>query len=285
MNNVLNIFKVLRGFFQKLRDDHVSSFAAQASFFIILSLFPIILLLLSIIKYTPVTKSLLLSVAVDLFPNALDPLIISIIEEMYSMSSSTIISITACLAVWSASRGILSLIRGLNFIYHTKESRNYIHVRLIASLYTIALVIIIAISLVLLVFGNTLIQSLKTSAPTLHHIISILTSFKFVYMPVLLTLFFIMIYKIVPYERYLFSNLLPGALFSALGWILFSAFYSYYIENFAGLSYMYGSLTTVVFLMLWIYFGIFIFFIGAEINLYFMNHFEKLITYAKNKYQ
>lgn len=291
MNSFKKIYTIIKRFTKRLSDDQVSAFAAQASFFIMLSLFPIIILLLSLIRFTPVTKGLLLTVAVDIFPDTLDPLIVSIIEEMYTMSSGTVISITAITAVWSASKGIISLIRGLNFIYHTKERRNYFHLRIIASLYTIILVIGIVASLVLLVFGNALVSGLEQHAPTLHAVISTLTSFKFLLMPIFLTLFFVLIYKVVPNKRYNFMTLLPGAAFSAIGWLIFSSAYSFYVDNFSGASYMYGSLTTVIFLMFWLYFGLYIVFLGAEINLFFMNYFDKLhslrkqrLTNAKERY-
>lgn len=283
MKTINRIYKTITRFLTRLREDQVSAFAAQASFFLMLSLFPLIILLLSAIKYTPVTKGLLLSVSVELFPDALSPLLVSIIEEMYTMSSGTIISITAIAALWSASKGILSLIRGLNYIYHIEEKRNYFHLRLISSIYTFVFVIGLSLSLLLLVFGNNIVKLLEEYSPTLYAICYTLLSFKLLHMPFILTLFFIIIYKLIPLKRYKMVNLLPGALFSALGWMLFSFFYSIYVNNYANNSYMYGSLTTVIFLMLWLYIGIYIFFIGAEINLFFMNFFDNLLVKAKNK--
>jgi len=272
------IFNATIRFLNRIKDDHVSSFAAQTSFFIMLSLFPLLLLILNIIKYTPVTKSVLLQVATDIFPGALDPLIITIIEEMYSMSSGAVISITAILSLWSASQEKKTLIRGFNFIYHVKEERNYFVLRFIASLYTIVLVLGIVVSLVLLVFGNTLIKSLETHLPLIYGIIYTLTTSKYLYMPVILTLFFLLIYKSLPNRKYKFSDLIPGAVFSTLGWLLFSIAFSIYVDKFASVSYMYGSLTTVILLMLWVYFGIYIIFLGAEINLFFYSYISSNST-------
>lgn len=269
---ILNrLFKEILRFLSRIKDDHVSAFAAQSSFFLVLSIFPLLLLILNTIKFTPVTKSFLLRVATDIFPGALDPLIVNIIDEMYSVSSGTIISITAILAIWSASKGILALIRGLNFIYHIKERRNYFVIRFIASIYTVILVAGIALSLVLLVFGNILLKVLESSAPFVYEILLFLTTSKYIYMPIVLTLLFVLVYKIVPYEKLAFSDLFPGAVFSSLGWLVFSWGFSIYVDKFANNSYMYGSLTTVVLLMLWIYFGIYIVFLGAEINIYLLD--------------
>ncbi len=268
MKIIKKIFNEFLYFLLRIREDHVSSFAAQSSFFLIISIFPLLLLILNTIKYTPVTKSFLLQLATDIFPRAFDPLIITVIDEMYSNSSGTIISITAILAIWSASKGIMGLIRGLNFIYHIKEKRNYFIVRFVASVYTIILVAGIAVSLVLLVFGNYFLKALEPAAPFIYRIIYVLSTSKYIYVPIFLTLIFVLLYKIVPYEKLSISYLLPGAVFSSIGWILFSFAFSIYVDHFANSSYMYGSLTTVVLLMLWMYFEIYIVFLGAEINLY-----------------
>ena len=74
------------------------------------------------------------------------------------------------------------------------------------------------------------------------------------------------IYKFANIRLTTLAKSIPGAMFSALGWLVFSYVFSLYIDNFANMTYMYGSLTAFIILMLWVYFCIYIFFIGAEIN-------------------
>ncbi len=85
---------------------------------------------------------------------------------------------------------------------------------------------------------------------------------------VVLVTVFAGLYTVVPVRRHSLKSQLPGAMFSTLGWIVFSGLFSIYFNNFSNYSYMYGSLTAVVVLMLWLYICICILLIGAELNYY-----------------
>ena len=137
MKYITKIYICIRDFSRQLTLDHVNAYAAQSSFFIIIAIFPLLMLLLSLIRYTPITEQDLINTTLAITPNTLDPLIEQIISEMYNQSNFAILSITAITAVWSASKGILAIIRGLNSVFGIDEKRNYITLRVIASFYTI----------------------------------------------------------------------------------------------------------------------------------------------------
>lgn len=276
---IKKVYKVIYDFTNRLNEDHVYAYATQSAFFIVISAFPLLLLVFSLIRFTPVTEEFLLSAASNVMPSTLKPLAESLIREIYEKTSGTVISFTAIFMVWSASKGVLSIIRGLNNVFGIKENRNYFILRLIASLYTILFVVGIVLSLAMMVFGNTLLEAFSKHMPILYDVVEWLIGMRILYIPVILTLLFIGLYKLIDDKKYTFMNHLPGALFSAVGWMGFSFFYSLYIDNFAGKSYAYGSLTTIVLLMLWIYICMYILFIGAEINVYF----GKSVRYYRRK--
>ena len=126
------------------------------------------MLLLSLIRYTPITEQDLINTTLAITPNTLDPLIEQIISEMYNQSNFAILSITAITAVWSASKGILAIIRGLNSVFGIDEKRNYITLRVIASFYTIILVLLIVLSLGVMVFGNSILRLFEKNLPLLY---------------------------------------------------------------------------------------------------------------------
>ncbi|MBQ1194577.1 MAG: YihY/virulence factor BrkB family protein [Lachnospiraceae bacterium] len=272
---IRRIYKLISGFLDKLRDDHISAFSAQSSYFLILSVFPFIMLLLTLLKYTPISEEFLLSIILSFIPSSFEAAATAIINELYSNSGMAIISITAIAAIWSSSKGILSLIRGLNCIYDIKKERNYFLLRALASLYTLAFIIGIVVSLGVLVFGNSLLNLIHRHQPILYNIVEFIISLRGIYIPVFLSFIFIILYKLVPNKDFRFVDHAPGAIFSALGWEIFSYAYSIYIDYFSNHSYIYGSLTSIVLLLLWIYFCMYILFIGAEINVYFRRHFQK----------
>ena len=135
--------------------DHVGAYAAQAAYFFMLSLIPIILLLITLVQYTPVTKADVMTAVLQVFPKSVDSLITSIVNQVYNQSGG-IISLTIIVALWSAGKGVLALTTGLNCVYDCKETRNYIILRIRATFYTVAFIIVIIFLLVLSVFGNTL---------------------------------------------------------------------------------------------------------------------------------
>ena len=103
-------------------------------------------------------------------------------------------------------------------------------------------------------------------SPWLGGAIKVFLDQKFIIIFITLTLFFALTYKLGKGLRSSFLLLFPGAIFSALSWILFSFIFSLYYNKFSRYSYTYGSLATIILLMVWLYFCMNFFFIGAEIN-------------------
>ena len=265
-----------RHLLRKVKEDNISVFAAQSSFFIVLAAFPFIMLLISAIQMTPsLSQEDLKQVLTGLFPDIIDDLVISVIDDLYlKAQSGTALSITALVTLWSASKGLMSVERGFNRIYGIKETRNYFTVRIICAGYTIVLLIAIMASLILLVFGNSIQIFIQNHLPLISRFTSYIISFRTLLSIVLLTVIFAAFYKYLPNRKLSYKSQLPGAIFSTFGWILFSLAFSIYFNNFSNYSYMYGSLTAIVLLMLWIYVCMCILLMGGEINIFLSEYFR-----------
>lgn len=253
-------------FCARMAKDRVGIYTAQASFFIILSIFPFLLLFLNIIGMTSISSDSIISLLNTYAPETVKPLLIQIIEELYTHVSGTAISITAIVAIWSASKGVLSVMFGLYEISKIHQNRNYFVSRFISMIYTVFFAFAIIITMVFLVFGNSIFKLLISLLPFLKEISVLTLILRYLVSFLILSIFFSIIYKIANFRLTTIRKTIPGAMFSSLGWLVFSYVFSIYIDNFSNMSYMYGSLTAVIILMLWIYFCIYIFFIGAEIN-------------------
>ncbi len=257
---------------QKYGKDEITVYAAQASFFLMLAFFPFLMLLLTLIQLIPsINKSDLQYLLVRILPDMLDALILGIIDDLYLKSPRTMLSLTALLALWSAARGMMGIERGLNRIYGSTERRGYLLRRLICTGYTFLFMVVCVVSLVLLVFGSSLQDLLIRIFPFLESLPRHVISFRSLLAIVLFLFAFVLLYTIVPAKKQDPWQQLPGAIFAAICWLLFSYGFSLYFSNFSNFSYMYGSLTGVVLLMLWLYFCICILFIGAEINDFYTN--------------
>lgn len=264
---MINVIIECKQIWDKYVRDEIPVYAAQASFFIVLAIFPFIMLLLTLIQFIPaINKSDLQSILVAVMPDMLDSLMIGIVDDLYIKSPGTIISVTAIIALWSAARGMMGIERGLNRIHDSREKRNYIVRRLVCAGYTVIFMAICIISLVLLVFGTSIQNLIARTFPVIYNLANHIISFRSLLAMILFLLCFIGLYTIVPIKKQDPWQQVPGALFATIGWMLFSYAFSIYFTYFSNFSYMYGSLTAIVLMMLWLYFCICILFIGAEIN-------------------
>ncbi len=247
--------------------DEITVYAAQASFFIVLSSFPFIMILLTLIQLIPsVSQSDLLFLISRFIPDRGYPLVETVITDLYTSAPAALLSATTIATIWSASKGMMGIERGLNRIVGCRKRRGYIISRLINSGYTVIFILVCILSLILMVFGSTLQDILLRYLPFLKRMAPYLIGLRALAALAILSAFFMALYTYLPYDRQKLKKQLPGALFSTLGWLLCSYGFSIYFRHFSRFSYMYGSLAAVVILMLWIYFCICILFLGAEVN-------------------
>lgn len=244
---------------------HVGAYAAQAAYFLMLCMIPIILLLLTLVQFTPVTKADVMTAVIKVFPSSVDSMITSIVNQVYNQSTG-IIPITLIVALWSAGKGVLSITTGLNSIYGCPETRNYFFLRIRATLYTVMFVVVILLLLVLSVFGNSLNLFILEHLPFMSRTADWLIEARTFISPAVLVVFCLLIYKFLPNRRDRLIKQLPGAAFAALGWMVVSWIFSIYLDIFKGFSSMYGSLTTIVLIMLWMYFCMYCILLGGEMN-------------------
>lgn len=264
---LISLIRLIRTFTIKLRDDSVSAFAAQAAFFIILSFFPFLMFLLTLLNYLPISTKEFQEVLTQLFPGSISQTIQGIIAELVIKASGAVLSLTVVLALWSASRGMMALVRGLNAVYRHKETRNYFLIRGVSMLYTLVFAGLLIATLILLVFGNQLYHFIITKLPFLGTFALIIMNLRTLVIMAILTLFFLLMYMIIPNRKSKIIFELPGAILTAAGWLGFSYLFSFYIDHMGNFSYIYGSLTALAVCMLWLYFCMYILFIGAEVNM------------------
>ncbi len=250
-----------------MRKQNISSYAASIAFFFFLSVVPMLMVICTIIPYTPLTERNLVELVTDVTPDMIDSLAESLIREVYEKSAG-IMSIAIIATIWSAAKGVMALMRGLNAVNGVEEERNYFVVRIIASFYTIVMLIVVILSLFIMVFGNQLVSLILHRMPKLQEVVSFAMNFRFIVVWVVLTLLFAVIYTYVPDERLKFREQIPGAAFSAVVWSIFSWGFSMFL-NYNDSYGIYGSLSIIIIALLWMYFCMYIIMIGAYLNRYF----------------
>lgn len=266
-----SIVKIIKTFSKKLSDDHVNAFSAQSAFFILISFFPFLMFLMTLLKYVPVDYEALNNVFIQAFPETVSSLLLGILDEIKNSTTGAVISASVAAALWTSSKGFLAIVRGMNGVYNHKETRNYFVLRFWSAVYTLIFAIMIIAILLIFVFGNRISQFFLLKVPLLAEFALLITSIRTITGLSVLILFFLFIYVVIPNRKSNVFSELPGAFISAAGWMGFSYLYSFYIDNMGRYSTTYGSLTAIVLCMLWLYSCMYIMFVGAEINAVFKN--------------
>lgn len=265
MRIVKRFFQFIMRFSDKLQKAHIGAYSAQAAYFLMLSGIPLMMLLLALIQYTPLTKSVLLELLDSVFPSVVMPFVLKVTEEVYTRSL-TLISISAIITIWSAARAVLSITYGINSIFGITETRNYFVLRFRAALQTVLFLVAIVFAMLLMVFSEQRLNFFANRFPMISSLMDFIGDIRFVLVFAIELLVFMFIYKLLPNRKGNLAWQIPGALFATIGWGGFSAIFSAYIGGFSNMSYMYGSLTTVIVFMLWLYFCMYILLIGAGIS-------------------
>ncbi len=242
--------------------------AVNAGFFLILSFFPALVLLLSLLRYANLDVQVLVSLMQGFLPEALLPEAEYLILTTYQSTSGAMVGVSAATALWSAGRGIWGLRRGLNAVYEVTESRGWLYTRLISAAYTLAFLAVLLLTLVLHVFGTELARLLEGSRLNVFRLLTGVVDLRFGLLILLQSGLFVAMYKTLPGCRIHWLSCLPGALLSSLGWTVFSQGFSWYVERFSGYQNIYGSVYAVSLSMLWLYSCILIVLYGALLNRY-----------------
>lgn len=245
---------------------HIPLHAAYTAYFLILSMFPALLLLLSILRYTNLQVQVLIELMADFLPEALMGTMENVIYSIYFNASGAVVGITAVTGLWSASRGIYGLLQGLNSIYGVSENRGYLYTRGISMVYTFFFLVVLLLTLVLHVFGGTLLGMLTmVDNPVVIFLVDLI-DLRFFLLLILQSGIFTAMFMALPNKRNRFVDSLPGGVLASLGWLVYSDLFSIYMENFSNYSNIYGSIYAVALGMLWLYCCISILFYGGVLN-------------------
>ncbi len=254
----------VRGIISRITEDKITVYAAQASFFVIISAVPFLSMLISVAGlFLPTDLTEFLDILP--VPERFSDIFRTLLDEIRAAPNVPLLSVSAVTTLWSASKGVSAIRSGLEIVYRAGSSRGFVAHRLRSLLSTLVFIAVLIAAVILLLFGDFLAGWLR------------LTGIADVFLPLRMPLFilFLSILFTIMYAstakrsesvRKGFFTHLPGALFSSVGWTLFSYFYSLYITHFPNASYLYGSLAAVCLIMLWLYFCMMILLLGAELN-------------------
>lgn len=263
-DQVVHLFA--KEFFEQIKKDPILDWAATLAFYFMLSVFPFLIFLLSLLPYLPLDPEGIYHFVHDYAPPELAELFTVTVLEVIQEPKGGLLSFGILATIWTSSNGINALIRALNKAHNIDETRSFLKMRLLSIFLTLGTVIVFFVTLLLPVFGNVILTGIDEIFFISDETIVILNRLRWLVGAIIMTSVLMLIYKIAPNRKLSFRDVIYGALLATTSWQIISFSFSLYIANFNNFTATYGSLGGVIVLMLWFYLSGLILIIGGEIN-------------------
>ncbi|WP_064094193.1 YihY/virulence factor BrkB family protein [Rossellomorea aquimaris] len=255
-----------KSLFSNISANDVTGLAAQIAYYFLLSLFPLLIFLVTLLPYLPVEQGDVLGVVRDFAPGETMKMIDETLQDVMSNRNSGLLSISIIATMWSASNGMNAIVKSLNRAYDVSETRSFLVTRFMSILLTLAMILVFVIALLLPVFGKQIGIYLFSQFGFSEQFLTVWNGIRWAISPIILFIIFVGLYFFAPSKRIKCLSAFPGAIFATLGWVLVSLAFSFYVGSFGNYSATYGSIGGIIVLMIWFYLTGIIIMIGGEIN-------------------
>ncbi|MEH7335879.1 YihY/virulence factor BrkB family protein [Neobacillus drentensis] len=270
MEKTVNVrSSLLRLLWHRIEEDDLPGLSAQLAYFFLLSLFPLLIVIFSLMPYIPIPHQDMLGMIRDFAPAEAMELIEKNIKFIMNHRNGGLLSFGVIGTIWSASNGIDAVVRAFNKAYNVKESRSFIVARGMAILLTFGMIFVFILAIVLPIFGREIGLFIFSQLGYTQQFIKVWDTFSLLLSAIILFLIFTGLYWVAPNVKLRCRSAFPGAAFATLGWIISSMGLSLYVENIGNYSLTYGSIGAIIVLMIWLYISAFIIILGGEINAFY----------------
>lgn len=263
---VKKFYHIGKNLLDRMNDADVFGLSAQLAYFFLLSLFPFLLFLVTLIGYLPIDVQVIMEFINVYAPEEIGQLIESNLNNLVQSQRGSILSISIIGTLWSASNGVNAITKAFNRAYNVGEDRSFLVARLIAMVMTIAMVGVIAIAFILPIFGEMIGLYIFSFLGLSEEFIQIWNTSRWIISSLIFLIVLLSLYILVPNVRIYVKDAIFGAIFATVGWQLVSLAFSYYVQTIGDYSATYGSLGAVIILMIWFYISGIIIITGGVIN-------------------
>lgn len=263
------------GLIKKIFKDDIIGNGAQLAYFLMLAFIPFLIFLITLIGKSRISSDDLLMFLSTIMPKTSFELIKTTIGTIIDTQRSDVMWGSIILAIWVSSSGFGAVIKGLNMSYDVQETRSYILRKFLSIVYTLLLAWTIAMTLLLFVFGGVVEKFIILK---LHHQFLIkIFWYAGRYSIILIVMFiiFLFLYNVTPCKRLGWKEVMPGAIFTTIGWIVTSLIFTFYVNNFNNYARIYGGLSAVFAIMIWLFISSLTLLVGGELNAYIIEYKKK----------
>ncbi|KAA0544913.1 YihY/virulence factor BrkB family protein [Bacillus sp. BGMRC 2118] len=251
---------------KRFKNDEIAGLSAELAYFFLLSLFPFLIFLITLIGYLPLSQDDLLGVINQYAPGESMKIIETTLEGIVQKQNGGLLSFGIIFTIWSASNGLNAVIRAFNRAYDVKETRHFLVARFMSVVLTVAMIMVIVVALLLPVFGHKIGVFVFSTFGLSDTFLAVWNAARWIGSFIILFIVFSCLYYFAPNKRLHWKEVFTGSFFATLGWILVSTGFSYYVGTFGNYSATYGSLGGIIVLMIWFYLSGMIILLGGELN-------------------
>lgn len=250
----------------RYKQHNISALASQLAYDMLLSFFPFLIFLLSLMGHSSIDYNEVLRILKTIMPNQAFTLVQNTVVQVLQTKNSELLSFSLIFTLYAASRGFRAIIYGLNRAYEEKEKRNYFHIIIISIIFMMGLIFVIIFLLGFLVFGEMISNFLRNWIGSKLILFDYIHWLRYPFALLSMIFIFAAMYHFIPSKKISWKESIPGSIFTTIGWIVASLAFSYYVNNFSNYSKLYGSIGVVIVLMLWLYITSIIILLGGELN-------------------
>lgn len=259
----------IKQFMDKFNEANGSLLGAAQAYYYLLSIVPLFVLCFAIIPYLNINPDDALQFLNDAIPGEMASIFEDNILDFVETPRGGLLTVGIIGVIWSASNAMNALIQSINAAYNVEETRSFIKVRLLAIGLTLGMIIALVFAMLLPVFGSEILQFVESHLGFSSPFTDVFDSLRWVIGFVLLTGFLIILFRFTPSVTLQFKHVIPGALVASILWQITSFGFSFYISNFGNYDAVYGSLGSIIILMIWFYLTGTILIVGAIMNVLF----------------
>ncbi|HEY5575564.1 MAG TPA: YihY/virulence factor BrkB family protein [Clostridiaceae bacterium] len=262
----IRLAKYIKNLVYRFRDDDVTALASELSYSLLISFFPMLIFIMTLIGFSSLNSSEVLSWLSRILPSSLFELVKSTVIDVLETRSHNLLTLSFIFTIWISSTGFKAVIKGINRAYDEKERRSLIKLEIIAILSTLALTLIIFLALALLVLGGVIGHNLGIYLGYPKEFKAAWDIFRYIIILSTMVFVFAALYKFIPSRKMTWMEVIPGAIFATLGWVAASMAFSFYVNNFGDYTNIYGSIGVIIILLTWLFLTSVIIIMGGEVN-------------------
>ena len=273
----LSLYDVAIFFWKGLMEGAITTRASSLAFNFFLAFFPSIIVFFTLIPYIPIDglQETLMELLAVVLPPSTNEITFTTLDDIINNPRGGLLSLGFILALYFSTNGINSLIEAFNSSYHIREIRPLIQQRILSLGLTLLLSVMLIIAIGLIIFGTVVVNYLVETEIITSSAADLIIYGKWMVMLTMLFFGISILFHLGPSLKSKWTLFTPGSIFATIFIIITSIGFNYYINNFSQYNKIYGSIGTLMIILLWMYFNSIILLTGFELNASISNAKQK----------